>query len=76
LRQAQKANQPATGTGWFDRRGRLNYGWPPGIIMPKGGCGGPEGGPERLPFGTAHCIVGLTKTGANWMRWAPPGAQP
>src|SRR5262249_38375057 len=41
---------------------------PAGAIPGKaaiGGYHGPAGGPLRQPVGIAHCIVGLTNTGAN-----------
>ena len=49
-------------------------GWPPPkfgkACMP--GKPGPHGAAERPLLGTAHCICGLTKTGANWIRCGPP----
>src|SRR5262245_55041751 len=61
------------------RRGDEANGYGPGggIMPPAIGPPGSIGGPLRQLFGTAHCIVGLTNTGANWMRWQPPqGPQP
>ncbi len=36
-----------------------------------GGNPGPCGGPYKMEFGTAHCMAGETKTGANWTRFEP-----